>query len=683
MGSTTRTLGLLRNCTLLLVLLLGLLASAPGTVLAQDVATATPSPTFPGATASANPSASSASSTSTSTRGPRQNGFAYNKEPMAYTTFQFVDSNLRTSAVLIALGSVFGYWFVFGKRTNFPSLLFLGLLVCNLFGTVGKTLPRYMNLEIGDFLADILSMYIGNGFLFTACQSFNWLLYLRFSMVVQFKPMLRTFIKAWLCLETLFSLGLYAVWSWGILADRASAASDTKIRPLCSKTFSYFQIAQGVNAFFLSAYFVKTYYLPKIVNQRQFMSRMTFGRLLGTGFFYLLFESLLQCTFLFFYYISPTYYSGLNMIATSVRYWLFLLFVYHLKSGTRNLTGNSSQTYGPNVSGISGHGRLQSAKESYGPSQHRVPVTAARKISLDHQGGYMRSPTPVKMGFAAGVVMGPRYSIDNMPVSLLKKSSFVSDAASTVISTTGGGYAAAHKPAYQVSRPNQPQPHYYGRDEPATSSPDDDHFMDDNGMGYDDNFVPAAPAAEPGRQTPLYSAPRQAPGDPFHHQETNLSSYVSAAAPQPAPAQYPAAPRAIIRFAQAPSKVSRVVVSQAPTVHMSSATYRERNSWQAPPNPSPASSRAPVSPLPPAPTGTVIPPMSPATSMPGVSGHPTLDTIMEGQTSSPSEASLLQSVTAGEEVSVTGSYRTSPESGSGDSVGWPGRFVTRSTDEDE
>ncbi|KAI8914042.1 hypothetical protein DFJ77DRAFT_58115 [Powellomyces hirtus] len=259
-------------------------------------------------------------------------------DPDMWTTVQMTDMTIRAVSLTLMSVNVAAYWLTFNNKNSTVSRLILAFLLAYLGGIICHAVPKFQR-EINN----VSTMYIGNLLFFSSAQIFNWVLWLRFNLVVPFRHKIRIFTIAWLTLETLGTVAIYIYWTYAVTQD------NFEWRSWIANVYSKFTIAQAVSALFMSGYFVKAYYFPKIIDARDQTSRSTFARLITSGLFYLVAESLLHLGFFVLYEIEATrkYYSSLTQLVAGIRFMLFLVFVYQIRdasarSAASKLSGNGS-----------------------------------------------------------------------------------------------------------------------------------------------------------------------------------------------------------------------------------------------------------------------------------------------------------------------------------------------------
>ncbi|KAJ3184737.1 hypothetical protein HDU87_004142 [Geranomyces variabilis] len=258
---------------------------------------------------------------------------------LVWSDSQLHDLNIRTAALTLMAVNISAYWLTFRNKSSLVSRLILLLLVAYCAGDVCSIIPKFWNTP-----NNILTLYVGNGLFFLSAQVFNWVLYLRFNLVVPFRRWLRWFVLTWLICETMTSVGIWAFW---VYATESVTGGDMTKRVLAAQIYSKFTIAQAASAMFMSAYFIKVYYWPKLVDSGASTTKSGFARLVASGFLYLIAESVLHLAFLVLYYITPTYYSSLTSLFASIRFLLFLVFVYQIRdASTRSAASKISMHSG-------------------------------------------------------------------------------------------------------------------------------------------------------------------------------------------------------------------------------------------------------------------------------------------------------------------------------------------------
>ncbi|KAJ3159172.1 hypothetical protein HDU86_002074 [Geranomyces michiganensis] len=261
---------------------------------------------------------------------------------LVWSDSQLHDLNIRSAALTLMAVNIASYWLTFRNKSSLVSRLILAFLVLYTVGDVCHIIPKFRNEP-----SNLLTLYIGNGLFFTSAQIFNWVLYLRFNLVVPFRTWTRRFVLTWLVCESLFSAGIWAFW---LYAAEAATNGEMGNRILAAQIYSKFTIAQAVSAAFMSGYFIKTYYLPKLVESGATTSKSGFARIVASGFLYLIAESVLHLGFFVLFYITPTYYSSLTGLIASIRFLLFLVFVYQIRDASaRSAASKISMHSGRNM----------------------------------------------------------------------------------------------------------------------------------------------------------------------------------------------------------------------------------------------------------------------------------------------------------------------------------------------
>ncbi|TPX71681.1 hypothetical protein SpCBS45565_g00908 [Spizellomyces sp. 'palustris'] len=228
-----------------------------------------------------------------------------------------VDLMLRTSAVTILATNTLMWILVLRKKQSMLRLLVGACIGTYLAGVLCTMLPKIKAAPN----SPVLTIGFGVGFFMFSYEVFNWILYLRFSIITAFERRLRIATLIWLGIETLAAVANYIYWVYETVTQNESPGAE--------KMFTYLSIVQAVTAFYLSTYFVVNYYLPMLRQNRQGVSLFT--RFFTTGFLYLCAETLLHCTFTITSNLAVTYRSGITALVTAVRYNIFILFILALR----------------------------------------------------------------------------------------------------------------------------------------------------------------------------------------------------------------------------------------------------------------------------------------------------------------------------------------------------------------
>ncbi|KAJ3023764.1 hypothetical protein HKX48_001292 [Thoreauomyces humboldtii] len=242
-------------------------------------------------------------------------------QPLEYSRIDYFDMQIRVASLTLMAVNLAAYWLTFKNKHSLVSRLILLFLLSYTVGIIAHMIPKYT------VPSNILTYYVGNGCFMLTAQLFNWVLWLRFNLVVPFRHKLRIFTIVWLCLETLITCGIYGYWTYAVVIN--SMPDKSRIADIYSK----FTIVQAISALFMSGYFVKVFYFPKIKDLHD-NNRFSFARLMASGILYLFAESLLHLAFLVLFKITPTYYSSLTGVVSAVRYMLFLVFVYQIRDAS-------------------------------------------------------------------------------------------------------------------------------------------------------------------------------------------------------------------------------------------------------------------------------------------------------------------------------------------------------------
>ncbi|KAJ3183166.1 hypothetical protein HDU85_002191 [Gaertneriomyces sp. JEL0708] len=307
------------------------------------------------------------------------------------------DLMLRTAALTVLIVDVIVWALAFRNKHSLVSRLIclfilahmLGLL-CNLLPKIGAA-PNSPALTIG----------VGVGGYLISSETFTWVLYLRFSMVIPFQQKLRLVTLTWLIVESLLVLANWIFWV--VEAHTEGGATDRAMR-----MYFYVSIAQTLTAFGLSGYFVVTYYKSHLLLQRKALTvtstRSTPGLLahfFTTGLLYLFLESLLHCSYIITSNTVLEYRTGVTSLLTGVRYGLFLLFVLAMREDGSNHSNPQSRNKSRGQK-LGSFGDVESDQsralsESTRPSRRMGPAPMGQNTSISKMSGLdVTSIAPIK-----------------------------------------------------------------------------------------------------------------------------------------------------------------------------------------------------------------------------------------------------------------------------------------------
>ncbi|KND02392.1 uncharacterized protein SPPG_02861 [Spizellomyces punctatus DAOM BR117] len=241
-----------------------------------------------------------------------------------------VDLILRASAVAMLTMNVLMWLLVLRKKQSSLRILVGACIGTYLVGVLCTMLPKIQAAPN----SPILTIGVGVGCFMFSYEVFNWVLYLRFSIITAFERRLRIATLIWLGLESLAAGANYIFWVYESVTKNESPGAE--------KMFTFLSVVQAVTAFYLSTYFVVNYYLPMLRQNRQGVSLFT--RFFTTGFLYLCAETLLHCTFTITSNFAVNYRSGITALVTAIRYNIFILFILALR---REYNQSASFTLSP------------------------------------------------------------------------------------------------------------------------------------------------------------------------------------------------------------------------------------------------------------------------------------------------------------------------------------------------
>ncbi|KAI8820211.1 uncharacterized protein EV422DRAFT_83090 [Fimicolochytrium jonesii] len=240
------------------------------------------------------------------------------------------DLMLRSAALSLGCVNLVVWCLCFKNKRTAVSWGIACFVVTQFIGVLLNVLPKTGLCEP----SAIVTVVFGVGCLLTSAETFNWVLYLRFSIVSPFNRRLRVGTLAWLTLESAAVIANYAFW----ISEAKTANGDTT---RAADVYYGLSIVQACTALYLSAYFVWTYYLPRLrLTRRSSSAVKVFVR---TGIMYLCLETTLHCSYTVTSRVVPTIRTGLTALLTSVRHGIFLLFVLTLrKEISRKPSANAS-----------------------------------------------------------------------------------------------------------------------------------------------------------------------------------------------------------------------------------------------------------------------------------------------------------------------------------------------------
>ncbi|KAJ3020973.1 hypothetical protein HKX48_009446 [Thoreauomyces humboldtii] len=229
------------------------------------------------------------------------------------------DLLLRSSAATLLLVLLVVWATTFRNKRSAVSVMVAVFLSTEAVAVILELLPKILLLPN----SAILSVGLGVGCFMISSEAFNWVLYLRFSIVTPWNPRLRWATLTWLTLESLIVFVNYVYWFQQALAEGGDTTKANRL-------YYWVSIVQAVTALSLSSHFVKAYYLPRLKLTRSGTSLIPV--FLRNGILYLLLESLLHLGFLLSSNLLPHLRTGATNLLTALRYAVFLLFVLALRA---------------------------------------------------------------------------------------------------------------------------------------------------------------------------------------------------------------------------------------------------------------------------------------------------------------------------------------------------------------
>ncbi|KAI9096910.1 hypothetical protein DFS34DRAFT_621876 [Phlyctochytrium arcticum] len=242
---------------------------------------------------------------------------------------------MRSMGITLMSVNIIAYFMLFKNKTSAVSRLILLMLVSYLIGVVNQSVPRFQFYPNPN---DVI--YVGVGCFLLASEVFNWVLYLRFNMIVPFKRNLRQAALIWLICESCCIFGIYVYWCY------ATAISDWNGRVRASTIYTYLSIIQAITAFMLAGYFAVYYYFPLLGGWAALKSGRAFRhfRLWSGGFLSMFVESALHLGYAALFEISKDYYLAGTIVCNAVRYSLFLSFIFATRDANANRTAINPST---------------------------------------------------------------------------------------------------------------------------------------------------------------------------------------------------------------------------------------------------------------------------------------------------------------------------------------------------
>ncbi|KAJ3172520.1 hypothetical protein HDU88_005848 [Geranomyces variabilis] len=249
-----------------------------------------------------------------------------------YELSRVKDLLLRTSAATLLVCLLVVWLQTFSNKRSAVSLLVAATIATEFIGVIVGLLPKISTLLPN---TPLLSVVVGVGCFMFSAECFNWVLYLRFSIVAA--PFAkgrftRVLVRTWLGVESAMVIANYAYWIQQSYAEDGNthAANDV---------YYYLSIIQAATALGLSSYFIATYYYPRL----KLTARQSGGgggvwalvaQFATTGLLYLVLETLLHCSYTVTSKLLPSVRTGLTAFLTASRYATFMMFVLALRSDT-------------------------------------------------------------------------------------------------------------------------------------------------------------------------------------------------------------------------------------------------------------------------------------------------------------------------------------------------------------
>ncbi|KAI8999365.1 hypothetical protein BC832DRAFT_223365 [Gaertneriomyces semiglobifer] len=235
-----------------------------------------------------------------------------------YTIDQTTELTMRSAALTLMVVNLGLYWHVMTNRTSLVSRMIFGFLMSYLLGLIFQSIPRFTR-DKSD-ISTMLTIHFGVGFFCLSNELFNWALFLRFQLITPFKPRLRTATLAILVASSAVVFSNYIAWV------TYTSQKNYEGRTNCAKLNAAWSVVQAAINLYLSGYFVYTYYFPMIKSKQ---NSSTWDWM--SGLVYLVLESLLHTALQVLYYAWKDHYPEATAICSSVRFMLFLMFIYKIR----------------------------------------------------------------------------------------------------------------------------------------------------------------------------------------------------------------------------------------------------------------------------------------------------------------------------------------------------------------
>ncbi|RKO99634.1 hypothetical protein CXG81DRAFT_20304 [Caulochytrium protostelioides] len=269
-----------------------------------------------------------------------------------FETRNVLDISLRVVALTVLAVDVILFVYSFYPRRHSPSailiatMLFLQVIgvLCQFITKVDLCPPALLSAHI----------YVAVACMMVSAELYNWVIYLRFTLVTSLSGWFRWLASAFLMLETTASIVAYGVTAYGY-ATQGRFGVD---RSLGTSIYSIVAICQAFYALALSAHFIFTFYIPVIRLYRPDVPMLAL--VMNDGLAYIIAECLLHCVFTIAYYFERRYYSSGSQLASSLRYGLFLLFIRRMRMTIRQKDTDQS-CHWPTADDVDphpGHGHL-------------------------------------------------------------------------------------------------------------------------------------------------------------------------------------------------------------------------------------------------------------------------------------------------------------------------------------
>ncbi|KAJ3178416.1 hypothetical protein HDU85_005214 [Gaertneriomyces sp. JEL0708] len=256
-----------------------------------------------------------------------------------YTVKQVTELTLRTAALTLMAVNLGIYWNVMNNKRSLVSRMIFAFLLTYTLGLIFQCIPRFTGDK--SFTSTVFTIHLGVGFFNLSSELFLWTLYLRFKLIIPFQKKLRWFTLAILTTSSLVVFCNYCAWA------TFTTRGDWDSRVQTSKFYSAWSIVQAAINMYLSGYFVFQYYVP-LINQSSNGSATTAVNMWLSGLIYLGFEALLHCGLQILYYAWKDHYAEAAAVCSSIRYMLFLMFIYKIREAN-----HSRVSYGNNGKGVS------------------------------------------------------------------------------------------------------------------------------------------------------------------------------------------------------------------------------------------------------------------------------------------------------------------------------------------